>query len=157
MALLQQGALRARRGRGPASTPMKERTMKQPGIQRQLGKTSPSATTSSPAGCTDLSADDGNLVTLSSMSEQELFTNKEYINSHGPHARCAGSVRARPAFAELATCPSAARLRTFLSMELDIKGPTYVGDTIHVEIELTEIADFRRGPGAPSKRPPTTR
>ena len=27
----------------------------------------------------------------------------------------------------------------FLSMGFDIKGPTYVGDTIHVEIELTEI------------------
>ena len=32
----------------------------------------------------------------------------------------------------------------FLSMGFDIKGPTYVGDTIHVEIELTEIRPTSR-------------
>ena len=34
----------------------------------------------------------------------------------------------------------------FLSMGFDIKGPTYVGDTIHVEIELTEIKPTSKDP-----------
>jgi acyl dehydratase len=31
-------------------------------------------------------------------------------------------------------------------MGFDIKGPTYVGDTIHVEIELTEIKPTSKDP-----------
>jgi acyl dehydratase len=31
-------------------------------------------------------------------------------------------------------------------MELDIKGPTYVGDTIHVEIEVSEIKPTSKDP-----------
>ena len=34
----------------------------------------------------------------------------------------------------------------FLSMGFDIKGPTYVGDTIHVEIEVTEIKPTSKDP-----------
>ena len=34
----------------------------------------------------------------------------------------------------------------FLSMGFDIKGPTYVGDTIHVEIGLTEIRPTSKDP-----------
>ncbi len=34
----------------------------------------------------------------------------------------------------------------FLSMDFDIKGPTYVGDTIHVEIEVTEIKPTSKDP-----------
>jgi acyl dehydratase len=35
----------------------------------------------------------------------------------------------------------------FLSMELDIKAPTFVGDTIHVECEVIESQESRRRPG----------
>ena len=36
----------------------------------------------------------------------------------------------------------------FLNMELDIKGPTFIGDTIHVECEVTES---RRSSGRPNR------
>src|SRR6266705_1601497 len=35
----------------------------------------------------------------------------------------------------------------FLHMELDIKGPTFVGDTIHVECEVIECRESRNRPG----------
>ena len=35
----------------------------------------------------------------------------------------------------------------FLHMELDIKGPTYVGDTIHVECEVIECRPSKGRPG----------
>lgn len=33
----------------------------------------------------------------------------------------------------------------FLNAELDVKGPTFVGDTIHVEIEVTELRLTSKG------------
>jgi acyl dehydratase len=35
----------------------------------------------------------------------------------------------------------------FLKMDLDIKGPVFVGDTIHVEIEITESRASTKGRG----------
>jgi len=35
----------------------------------------------------------------------------------------------------------------FLNMELDIKAPTFVGDTIHVECEVVESQESRKRPG----------
>lgn len=35
----------------------------------------------------------------------------------------------------------------FLNMELDIKGPTFVGDTIHVECEVIENRESKNRPG----------
>jgi acyl dehydratase len=35
----------------------------------------------------------------------------------------------------------------FLNMELDIKAPTFVGDTIHVECEVIESQESRKRPG----------
>jgi len=35
----------------------------------------------------------------------------------------------------------------FLNMELDIKAPTFVGDTIHVECEVIECQESRKRPG----------
>ncbi len=35
----------------------------------------------------------------------------------------------------------------FLNMELDIKGPTFVGDTIHVECEVIECRESTKRPG----------
>ena len=35
----------------------------------------------------------------------------------------------------------------FLNMELDVKGPTFVGDTIHVECEVVECRESAKRPG----------
>lgn len=35
----------------------------------------------------------------------------------------------------------------FLHMELDVKGPTFVGDTIHVECEVIECRESKNRPG----------
>ena len=35
----------------------------------------------------------------------------------------------------------------FLHMELDVKGPTFVGDTVHVECEVIECRESRNRPG----------
>ena len=35
----------------------------------------------------------------------------------------------------------------FLNMELDIKGPTFVGDTVHVECEVIECRESQSRPG----------
>ena len=35
----------------------------------------------------------------------------------------------------------------FLHMELDVKGPTFVGDTLHVECEVLECRESRNRPG----------
>ena len=89
-----------------------------------------------------------NFVALSGMTE-ELFTNTEYIASHaamlGGHPVPGALVYS---FAEGLVLPLTLRGSgvAFLSMELDIKGPTYVGDTIHVEIEVSEIKPTSKDP-----------
>ncbi|MBA1204299.1 MaoC family dehydratase [Pseudomonas capeferrum] len=35
----------------------------------------------------------------------------------------------------------------FLNMELDIKGPTFAGDTVHVEVEVIEVRPSKGKPG----------
>ena len=99
-------------------------------------------------GRTIFEADVVNFVALSGMTE-ELFTNKEYIASHaamrGGHPVPGALVYS---FAEGLVLPLTLRGSgvAFLSMELDIKGPTYVGDTIHVEIEVSEIKPTSKDP-----------
>src|SRR5476651_2536317 len=99
-------------------------------------------------GRTLFEADLLSFVTLCGFSE-ELFTNKEYIASHaamrGGHPVPGALVYS---FAEGLVLPLTLRGSgvAFLSMELDIKGPTYVGDTIHVEIEVSEIKPTSKDP-----------
>ena len=99
-------------------------------------------------GRTIFEADVVNFVALTGMSE-ELFINKEYIASHaamrGGHPAPGALVLA---YAEGLVLPVTLRGAgvAFLSMDLDIKGPTYVGDTIHVEIEVAEIKPTSKDP-----------
>ena len=92
-------------------------------------------------GRTLFEADLLNFVTLCGFSE-ELFTNKEYIASHAPmrggHPVPGALVYSMAEGLVIPTTLQGSGL-AFLSMGFDIKGPTYVGDTIHVEIEVTEI------------------
>ena len=99
-------------------------------------------------GRTLFEADLLNFVTLCGFSE-ELFTNKEYIKSHAPmrggHPVPGALVYSMAEGLVIPTTLQGSGL-AFLSMGFDIKGPTYVGDTIHVEIELTEIKPTSKDP-----------
>ena len=87
-------------------------------------------------------------MTLCGFSE-ELFTNTEYIKSHAPmrggHPVPGALVYSMAEGLVIPTTLQGSGL-AFLSMGFDIKGPTYVGDTIHVEIELTEIKPTSKDP-----------
>ena len=99
-------------------------------------------------GRTLFEADLLNFVTLCGFSE-ELFTNKEYIAAMPP---CAAAIPVPGALvysmAEGLVIPTTLQGTglAFLSMGFDIKGPTYVNDTIHVEIEVTEIKPTSKDP-----------
>ena len=99
-------------------------------------------------GRTLFEADLLNFVTLCGFSE-ELFTNKEYIKSHAPmrggHPVPGALVYSMAEGLVIPTTLQGSGL-AFLSMGFDIKGPTYVGDTIHVEIELSEIKPTSKDP-----------
>ena len=92
-------------------------------------------------GRTLFEADLLNFVTLCGFSE-ELFTNKEYIASHAPmkggHPVPGALVFSMAEGLVIPTTLQGTGL-AFLSMGFDIKGPTYVGDTIHVEIAVSEV------------------
>jgi len=92
-------------------------------------------------GRTLFEADLLNFVTLCGFSE-ELFTNKEYIASHAPmkggHPVPGALVFSMAEGLVIPTTLQGTGL-AFLSMGFDIKGPTYVGDTIHVEITVSEL------------------
>ena len=89
-----------------------------------------------------------NFVTLCGFSE-ELFTNAEYIARHAP-MRGGHPVPGALVFAMAEGLVIPATLQgsglAFLSMGFDIKGPSYVGDTIHVEIEVSEVRPTSRDP-----------
>jgi acyl dehydratase len=99
-------------------------------------------------GRTLFEADLLNFVTLCGFSE-ELFTNKEYVKEHAPmrggHPVPGALVYSMAEGLVIPTTLQGTGL-AFLSMGFDIKGPTYVGDTIHVEIELTEIRPTSKDP-----------
>ena len=83
------------------------------------------------------------------------WLNEELFTDHSNRSRMAISGRVVPgamiySMAEglvIPTTPQGTGL-AFLSMGFDIKGPTYVNDTIHVEIEVTEIKLQSRKPAA---------
>src|SRR5204863_91972 len=96
-----------------------------------------------------------NFVTLCGFSE-ELFTNKEYIAGHAPmrggHPVPGALVYSMAEGLVIPTTLQGSGL-AFLSMGFDIKRPTYVGDTIHVEIEVTEIKPTSKNPTRALVRP----
>ena len=87
-------------------------------------------------------------VTLCGFAE-ELFTNKEYIARHAP-MRGGHPVPGALVFSMAEGLVIPATLQgsglAFLSMGFDIEGPTYVGDTIHVELEVSEIRPTSKDP-----------
>ena len=99
-------------------------------------------------GRTLFEADLLNFVTLCGFSE-ELFTNREYIAHHAPmrggHPVPGALVFSMAEGLVIPTTLQGSGL-AFLSMGFDIKGPTYVGDTIRVEIEVTEIKPTSKDP-----------
>ena len=90
-------------------------------------------------GRTIFEADLLKFVTLCGFSE-ELFTNREYIREHAPmrggHPVPGALVYSMAEGLVIPTTLQGTGL-AFLSMGFDIKGPTYVNDTLHVEIEVS--------------------
>ena len=78
-----------------------------------------------------------------------LFTNIEFLKHES-------DIKGRVAPGSLVFCLAEGLLSqatmqktgyAFLNMELDIKAPTFVGDTIHVECEVVECRESRNRPG----------
>lgn len=78
-----------------------------------------------------------------------LFTDVEFARAHAP-----GGGRLVPG--ALAYCLAEGLLvqamlqntgLAFLGMEFEVKGPTFVGDTIHVEVEVLEVRPTSKGRG----------
>lgn len=99
-------------------------------------------------GRTVTEADVVNFVSCTGMLEV-LFTNTEFL-------RTESAIKGRVApgalvftFAEglLTQATMQGVGFAFLNMELDIKGPTFVGDTIHVECEVIECRESKNRPG----------
>ncbi len=97
-------------------------------------------------GRTVTEADIVNFIGCTGMLEV-LFTDMEYLKEHGP-------MQGRVAPGALAYCFAEGLLvqstmqhtgLAFLNMELDVKGPTFAGDTIHVEVEVLEIRPTSKG------------
>ena len=97
-------------------------------------------------GRTITEADIVNFIGCTGMLEV-LFTDMVYLAAHGP-------MKGRVAPAALPYCFAEGLLiqatmqhtgLAFLNMELDVKQPTFAGDTIHVECEVIEIKPTRKG------------
>ena len=78
-----------------------------------------------------------------------LFTDLEYLKSHGPMKGRVAPAALVYAFAEglLVQATMQHTGLAFLNMELNVVGPTFAGDTIHVECEVTEIRPTKRNNG----------
>lgn len=78
-----------------------------------------------------------------------LFTNYEFIkNESAIKGRVAPGALVFTLAEGLLTQATMQRTGfAFLNMELDIKGPVCVGDTIHVECEVTECRESKNRPG----------
>jgi acyl dehydratase len=99
-------------------------------------------------GRTITEADLANFISCTGMLEV-LFTNVEFL-----HTESAIKGRVVPAalaysFAEGLLVQAAMQSvgLAFLNMELDVKAPTLVGDTIHVECEVIECQESKSRPG----------
>ena len=111
-------------------------------------------------GRTVTEADLVNFVSTTGMLEV-LFTDTEYLAAHGPMKGRVVPAALAYTFAEGLLVQSTMQHTGlgFLHMELDVKGPTFVGDTIHVECEVTEVRPTSKGRGlvAPGTRSSTRR
>lgn len=89
-----------------------------------------------------------NFITLTGMLEV-LFTNTEFVAKES-------AIKGRVVPGALAYTIAEGLLiqsilqgvgLAFLNMELDVKAPTFVGDTIHVECEVIECTESKKRPG----------
>lgn len=87
-----------------------------------------------------------NFISCTGMTEV-MFNDLEYIREHS-----AVKGRAVPGALVYATAEGLLVQSTmqhtglaFLNMELDVKGPTFVNDTIHVEVEVLEVRKTSKG------------
>lgn len=80
---------------------------------------------------------------------EPLFTDAEYRRTQSAMSGFAAPGSLIFCMAEGLTLSGTAHATglAFLKMDLDIKGPVFVGDTIHVEIEVTESRASSKGRG----------
>ena len=99
-------------------------------------------------GRTVTEADLVNFISTTGMLEV-LFTDTEYLAAHGSMTGRVVPAALAYTFAEGLLVQSTMQHTGlgFLNMELDVKGPTLVGDTIHVECEVTEVRPTSKGRG----------
>ena len=78
-----------------------------------------------------------------------LFTDMEYLKAHGPMQGRVAPAALVYSFAEglLVQATMQQTGLAFLNMELDVKSPTFAGDTIHVECEVVELKATSKGRG----------
>jgi acyl dehydratase len=99
-------------------------------------------------GRTITEGDLANFVSCTGMLEV-LFTNVEYLKTESAIKGRVVPAALAYSFAEglvIQASMQGAGL-AFLNMELDVKAPTFVGDTIHVECEVIECQESKRRPG----------
>ncbi|MGE0093082.1 MAG: MaoC family dehydratase [Alphaproteobacteria bacterium] len=98
-------------------------------------------------GRTVTEADITNFVNCVGMTEV-LFTNVEYLKTQSEIGKrfAPGALTFSMAEGLLAVYSSQMTGEAFLGLELKIDAPTYAGDTIHVETEITESRQSRSKP-----------
>lgn len=98
-------------------------------------------------GRTVTEADITNFVNCVGMTEV-LFTNVEYLKTQSEIGKrfAPGALTFSMAEGLLAVYSSQMTGEAFLGLELKIDAPTYAGDTIHVETEITESRQSRSRP-----------
>jgi acyl dehydratase len=99
-------------------------------------------------GRTITEADLVNFISCTGMLEV-LFTNVEFLKSGSAIKGRVVPAALVYAFAEGLLVQAAMQNvgLAFLHMELDVKGPTFAGDTIHVECEVIECQESKKRPG----------
>lgn len=99
-------------------------------------------------GRTVTEADLVNFISCTGMLEV-LFTNVEFLKSGSAIKGRVVPAALVYSFAEGLLVQAAMQNvgLAFLNMELDVKGPTFVGDTIHVECEVIENQESKKRPG----------
>ena len=99
-------------------------------------------------GRTVTEADLVSFISITGMLEV-LFTDTEYLAEHGPMTGRVVPAALAYTFAEGLLVQSTMQHTGlgFLHMDLDVKGPTFVGDTIHVECEVTQVRPTSKGRG----------
>lgn len=87
-----------------------------------------------------------NFISCTGMLEV-LFTDMEYLKEHGPMKGRVAPAALAYSFAEGLLIQAVMQHvgLAFLNMTLDVKGPTFAGDTLHVECEVVEIRPTSKG------------